>query len=62
MTDEERAKVIELLDALAMTAYGISTDIDHYRRLARAVEATEKMLKIKRGSDDRGRSSPCVAR
>ena len=45
MSDEERAKVRELLDALCMTAYGISTDIAHYKRLALAVEAVEGMMK-----------------
>ena len=45
MTEEEGAKVRELLDALCMTAYGISTDIAHYKRLALAVEAVEGMMK-----------------
>ena len=51
MSEEERAKVVELLDALQMTAYGISTDMAHYKRLAKAVEAVEKVMsrEINRG-------------
>ena len=59
MTDEERAKVVELLDALYMTAYGISTDMAHYKRLAKAVEAVEKVM---RREVNRGRSRPRMAR
>ena len=54
MTDEERAKVVELLDALQMTAYGISTDIAHYKRLALAVEAVEGVIKHDRSRTRKG--------
>ena len=57
MSEEERAKVVELLDALQMTAYGISTDMAHYKRLAKAVEAVERVIKR-----DRSRTRSRVAR